>query len=96
MYKYEKTQGLQRIVLFFCQCENTQFLNVKILIFLPESALDFHSIFLNDEFDYIEKSSVQFQYTKFFLLCAKILALKIHKCKCFPKIQNNNFSNNNL
>ena len=30
-----------------------------------------------------------------FIQCAKIKALKIHKCRYSPKISNNNFSNNN-
>ena len=50
---------------------------------------------MNDEFDSIENSSTQLQYTKSFIQYAKIKALKIHKSKCSPEIQNNNFSNDN-
>ena len=51
--------------------------------------------FLKDEFDYIENSFAQHQYPKSFKQHDKIKAYKIHKCKCSPKIGNNNFSNNN-
>ena len=39
---------------------------------------------------------MQFQYPKSVIQHAKIKALKIHKCKCFPEFQNNNFPKNNL
>ena len=52
--------------------------------------------FLKDEFDFIKNSFMQLQYRKSFIECIKMKPLKIHRCKCSPKIPTKKFSNTNL
>ena len=75
---------------------NTKIKN-RILIGLYFRVLRIHSTkFLNDELDYKGNSFLWLQYSKSYILCAKIWAFKIHKQKNYSNNYFNNFWNINL